>query len=533
MNIDCQQQRSEHYMSVQSNVRVKYAVDKPAAIKQNSDTSAWTHKKLSTLIQSQLGHRHMVIVANREPLISCPDRHQTQPTKAVSGLVSALFPFIVSTGGTWVSHASGQQTSTDFEDFGTPGLVEPGEAEFAIRRVVSDENQYRQYYENFSNKGLWPLCHVAFTKPNFTAESWAAYRQVNQHFADTVLNEVAGRPAIVFVQDYHLALLPLILKQAKRDIIVAQFWHIPWPPWDIFRTCPNHQQLLEGLLGNDLLGFQLPEHCQNFMACSDASPKANTNHERTAELRLGHQTEISQFPISIDVSSHQILATGNSVSSSMTTWSERLDCKRIRIGLGVERLDYTKGIPQRLKAIRLLLANNRELIEHFTFVQIATLSRLALDDYKELKDDIIQLADAINLEFGTEQWQPILLELKSYNQVELIALERLASFCMVSSLHDGMNLVAKEFCASRVDNRGVLILSKFTGSALELDGAILVNPFSIEMLAEAMDQALAMDTEEMEERMKRMRSHLSSHNVYQWGADLISHLIKIDGAKRP
>ena len=356
---------------------------------------------------------------------------------------------------------------------------------------------------------------------------------MNQRFADAVLNEVAGRPAIVFVQDYHLALLPRILKKAKQNIIIAQFWHIPWPPWDIFRTCPNHQQLWKGLLGNDLLGFQLTEHCQNFLACSNALKPAEMNHNNGIQARLVRQTEVSQFPISIDVASHQLLATGNSVISSMEKWSKRLDCKRIRIGLGVERLDYTKGILQRLEAIRLLLETNRELIGLFTFVQIATLSRLALDDYKQLKEDIIQLSTDINLQFGNEHWQPILLEFKSYNQIELIALERLASFCMVSSLHDGMNLVAKEFCASRVDNQGVLILSKFTGSALELNGAILVNPFSIEMLADAMVKALRMKPKEMETRMKKMRSHLLSHNVYRWGADMVSHLIKLDGAKHP
>jgi len=475
----------------------------------------------------------MVIVANREPLIRCSEHQKHQPTKAVSGLVSALFPFIESTGGTWISHASGQQTSTDFEDFGTPGLVESDEAKFAVRRVRSDDNEYRQYYENFSNKGLWPLCHVAFTQPKFTAESWAAYRQVNQRFADAVLNEVAGRPAIVFVQDYHLALLPSILKKANQNIIIAQFWHIPWPPWDIFRTCPNHQELLEGLLGNDLLGFQLPEHCQNFLACRNAVKPATKNQNNGTQASLVRDTEVRQFPISIDVASHQLLATGNSVSSSMAKWSKRLDCKRIRIGLGVERLDYTKGILQRLGAIRLLLETNHELIGLFTFVQIATLSRLALDDYKQLKDDIIQLSNDINLQFGNKNWQPILLELRSYNQVELIALERLASFCMVSSLHDGMNLVAKEFCASRIDNQGVLILSKFAGSALELNGAILVNPFSIEMLADAMVQALRMKPKEMETRMKKMRSHLQAHNVFRWGADMASHLIKLDAVKYP
>jgi trehalose 6-phosphate synthase len=201
-----------------SKAEVKRAVNRPAAIEKGANASVWTQQSLSTLINSQLGHRHMVIVANREPLIRCSEHQKHQPTKAVSGLVSALFPFIESTGGTWISHASGQQTSTDFEDFGTPGLIESDEAKFAVRRVRSDDNEYRQYYENFSNKGLWPLCHVAFTQPKFTAESWAAYRQVNQRFAEAVLNEVAGRPAIVFVQDYHLALLPSILKKANQNI---------------------------------------------------------------------------------------------------------------------------------------------------------------------------------------------------------------------------------------------------------------------------------------------------------------------------
>ena len=513
--------------------RVQYPADEHASIDHAVDAPVWTHQRLSTLIQNQLSHRQMVIVANREPLIQCGAGHQGAASKAVSGLVSALFPFMMATGGTWVSHASGQQKSTDFEGSSGPGRAVTGDSEFNLRKVFSNGNEYRQYYEEYSNKGLWPLCHIAFTEPRFTAESWSAYRKVNQRIADAVLQEVSDRPAIIFVQDYHLGLLPRMLKQAKADLLIAQFWHIPWPPWDIFRTCPNHQQIIEGLLGNDLLGFQLPEHCHNFMACIEAIHQPTSNSHIPKTFDANHKTEVHQFPISIDALNHQRLANGNDVINAMATWSTRLNCERVRLGLGVERLDYTKGIVQRLHAIRRLFDHNQELIGAFTFVQIATLSRLALDDYQQLQQDVIQLVNDINTQHGLENWQPIVLDFKSYDQVELIALERLASFCIVSSLHDGMNLVAKEFCASRIDNQGVLILSQFTGSALELDGAIAVNPFSIDMLTDAMIEALAMEPKEMESRMKKMRSYLLEHNVYRWGANIAFHLIKLDAGRRP
>ncbi len=336
------------------------------------------------------------------------------------------------------------------------------------------------------------------------------------------------RPTIVFIQDYHFGLLPRMLKERNPQWIVAQFWHIPWPNSETFRAFPWKDELLEGLLGNDLLGFHLRQHCQNFLETVDRNLEARTDREDAEVTRGGHTTQVRPFPISIDFEGHSATAAGAEVEREVQRWRQRLNLKGQILGIGIERLDYTKGIPERIRAIDRLLEDRPEYRGRLVFVQIAAPSRGHIRQYQRLDSEVDELVEEVNWKWGTDSWQPIVFEKRHFGQVEMTALHRLARFCVVSSLHDGMNLVAKEFVASRFDEDGVLILSQFTGAARELTDAVLINPFAIEELAGAMHEAASMPAEERGRRMRRMREVVADNNVYRWAGKIISAVLKLD-----
>jgi trehalose 6-phosphate synthase len=380
-----------------------------------------------------------------------------------------------------------------------------------------------------SNEGLWPLCHITFTRPAFQPEDWKSYREVNQRFADAVLDEASNDPTFVFIQDYHFGLLPRMLKQRNANLIVAHFWHIPWPNRETFRTFPWKEELLDGLLGNDLLGFHIRYHCQNFLDTVDRAIEARVDHERMEITRGGKITTIRPFPISIDFADHERTARGPFVEVEMERWRHQLGIKDEIVGCGIERLDYTKGIPDRLRALDYLLERRPEYRGRLLFVQVAVPSRTHIAAYQNLDDEVDRLVERINWKWSNgSSWKPIWLVKEHKTPDEMMALHRLSNFCVVSSLHDGMNLVAKEFVASRFDGDGVLILSHFTGSARELPDALLVNPFAVEELAEAMHRALVMLAEERQKRMRRMREQIAYNNVYRWAGKVLSTLLKFD-----
>ncbi|MBI4341945.1 MAG: trehalose-6-phosphate synthase, partial [Candidatus Omnitrophica bacterium] len=382
------------------------------------------------------------------------------------------------------------------------------------------------YYYGFANEGLWPLCHIAYTRPTFNAADWQMYEAVNRKFAETILGEIGDRRAFVFIQDYHFALLSRLLK--RPNIKTAQFWHIPWPNPEAFRICPWGEQVLDGLLGNDLLGFHVRYHCQNFLDTVDRTIEARVDYERFEVTRGGLTTMVRPFPISVDFDAIAERAASPEVDAEMKRLKRRFRLGDQSVWLGVDRIDYTKGIPERLKAIDRFLERHPEFQRKMVFVEIGVPSRVHIPAYQQVNDEIDQLVEAINWKYRTDRWQPIIFLKQQVGPLPLYAWYRLASLCVVSALHDGMNLVAKEFIASRVQEDGVLILSQFTGAARELTDAELVNPYAVDELADVMYRAASLPAEEQQKRMRKLRAQVREQNVYRWAGKILSTLFQFE-----
>lgn len=487
----------------------------------------WSKVELHNLISMKMSGYKFIVVANREPFIHQYDGDQIKVLKPASGMATAIDPIMDASGGTWIAHGGGDADRATVDAFDRLG-VPPDNPNYILRRVWLTKEQEQGYYYGLSNEGLWPLCHITFTPPVFRPGDWESYREVNQLFTKVVLEEAGNQPTFVFIQDYHFCLLPRMLKDANAKIIVAQFWHIPWPNREVFRVFPWKEELLHGLLGNDLLGFHIRYHCQNFLDTVDRNIEAKVDTDRFQITRNGKTTSIRDFPISIDFEDHSNQSQSTEVATAMIKWKKRLSSRAKFIGVGIERLDYTKGIPQRLRAVDYLLETHPELRGKFVYVQIAAPSRTHIPEYQRITDETEALVEQINFRWKENGWNPILFLKVHHGPVDMMALHRMANFCVVSSLHDGMNLVAKEFIASRQDERGVLILSQFTGSARELADALLVNPFAVHEVADAMFTAIQMPEEEQSRRIRRMREHLQRQNVYRWGGKILAELMKFD-----
>lgn len=487
----------------------------------------WTREALHDLVRDRLSNYHFMVVANREPYIHQFDGEQIVCLRPASGMVTAVDPILAATGGTWVAHGSGT-ADRETVDANDRVMVPPEDPQYTLRRVWLTKEEEEGYYYGMANGGLWPLCHTAFTRPVFTPRDWEYYRAVNQRFADVVVEEAGDRPTIVFIQDFHYCLLPRLLKQRNPNLILAHFWHIPWPHREAFRTFPWKEELLDGLLGNDVLGFHIHYHCQNFLDTVDRTIEARVEPESYRITRGGKVTQVKPFPISIDYADHQRDAVSPEVEAEMTRWKKRLRLRGEHLGVGIERLDYTKGIPDRLRSLDYLLETRPELRGKLRFVQVAVPSRTHIPAYQHLNHEVDELVEAINWRWQSGAWKPIVYIKEHQPPASMMALHRLADFFCVSSLHDGMNLVAKEFVASRVDGDGVLILSRFTGAARELTDALLVNPYAMAETADAIHQAITMPPEERQRRMRRMRETVESNGVFRWAAKILSALLKLD-----
>ena len=488
---------------------------------------AWTREVLSKFVRAKLGDYRFIVVSNREPFVHRRTDGRIECIQPASGMASALEPVMSASGGLWIAHGSGdadKQTVDKHDHVAVP----PKSPRYTLRRVWLTKEEEAGYYGGLSNQGLWPLCHVAFTRPIFDPEHWKIYREINQRFADAVLEEAAGEPTFVFIQDYHFGLLPRMLRNARSNLVIAQFWHIPWPNREVFSAFPWREEILDGMLGNDLLGFHLPHHCHNFLETVDNSLEARVDHAGSEVCRGGRGTTIRPFPIGIDFDEHVQIAKSAEVKKEMQRWREELRLEDKLLGVGIDRCDYTKGIPERLRFLDRLFVLHPEYRNKLVFVQIAVPSRSSLPAYKQIEQEVEGLAAQINLRWGNDDWRPVILIKKHCNAPAMIALDRLANFCVVTSLHDGMNLVSKEFVASRVDNDGVLILSKFAGAARELNDALIINPFSVEEGAQAYHCALQMGAEERRRRMVKMREVVEHNNVYRWAGRFLSDLTRIE-----
>jgi trehalose 6-phosphate synthase len=488
----------------------------------------WTKDALQELIHSKLGKRRLILVANREPYLHRFVGGKIECVPPASGMVSALEPIMRACGGVWVAHGSGTADRRTADATGHLG-VPPNDPQYTLRRVWLTKEQQEGYYNGAANEGLWPLCHMVFTRPMFNPKHWPIYRQVNEIFAQAVLEEAGDEPAFVFIQDYHFGLLPRILKERNQgNLIVAHFWHIPWPNPEAFQTFPWKEELLDSMLGNDLLGFHLRYHCKNFLDTVDRTLEAKVDYERYEVTRGGKVTVVRPFPISIDFENHEATAHSEAVEKEMIRWTAQLGLAGAALGIGIDRIDYTKGIPERLRALDRFLEQNPDWREHLIFVQIGVPSRTLVRAYQLLDAEIDSLVEEINWRWSTDVWKPIVYLKEQHSPVEMMALHRLAKFCLVNPLDDGMNLVAKEFVASRFDEDGVLILSRFTGAARELTDAVLVNPFAIDEMAEALKQALEMPEDERRKRMQRLRANVAENNIYRWAGKYLSTLFQFE-----
>src|ERR1700681_3482770 len=489
--------------------------------------SQWTAERLTADLRTRLGASRLFVVSNREPYIHMRRGKSVEVSVPPSGLVTALEPVLRACEGRWLAHGSG---SADRENVDRHNrlAVPPDDPRYTLRRVWLTKEEEEGYYYGFANEGLWPLCHIAHTRPIFRAADWQHYQAVNNKFADALLEEMKdSEKPIVLVQDYHFALLPRMIKQKRPDARVAIFWHIPWPNQEAFGICPWQRELVDGLLGADLIGFHIQSHCNNFLQTADRIVESRIDRERFSVQRHGHLTMVRPFPISVDFTDAGGETAHEPPYVERSALLKALGIEAAFLGVGVDRLDYTKGILERFLAIERFLEKYPRYQGQFTFIQIGAPSRSHIKRYHDLQAEVEAEADRINWRFRLDRWKPIVLLNWQHSHKEIQAYYRAADLCLVTSLHDGMNLVAKEFVAARSDERGVLILSCFTGAARELRDALQINPYDIDQTAEAIRAALEMSPEEKQMRMQRMRKLVREHNVYRWAGGLIGELCEV------
>ena len=499
------------------------SAEKEAQLRVAADSS-WTAERLSVALRKKLGDNRLFVIANREPYMHVRHGKAIETVVPASGLVTALEPILVACDGTWIAHGSGD-ADRETVDARDSVRVPPEQQRYTLRRVWLSKEEEEGYYFGFSNEGLWPLCHIAHTRPVFRENDWEFYRQVNEKFAGAALHEMSAsaRP-VVIVQDYHFALLPRLIKQQRPDARVAIFWHIPWPNPEAFRICPWQRELLDGLLGADLVGFHIQAHCNNFLDTVDGALESRIDREHFAVNRHEHLTTVRPFPISVVWDDRAPSERPRPVFKQQSALLSELDVEALFMGLGVDRVDYTKGILERFLAIERFLEKYPAYQGKLTFVQIGAPSRSHIKRYHDLLGEVEAEADRINWRFQSGKWKPIVLLTRHHSHEEIEPFYRAADFCLVTSLHDGMNLVAKEFVAARDDEQGVLLLSAFTGAARELHDALIVNPYDIEQMADAIYRALEMEPREKKVRMQHMRRAVRENNVYRWAATLIGEL---------
>jgi trehalose 6-phosphate synthase len=508
------------------------AAEREAQLREAGE-SLWTADRLSVHVRNRLGSNRLFVVSNREPYSHVHEGKSIHVIVPASGLVTALQPILCACDGTWVAHGSGD-ADRETVDHHDRLVVPPEEPRYTLRRIWLTKQEEEGYYYGFANEGLWPLCHVAHARPTFRAPDWKRYEEVNQKFARGVLDEMSGTDSpVVLVQDYHFALLPRLVKKERPDARIAIFWHIPWPSSESFGICPWQAELLDGMLGADLVGFHVQAHCTNFLDTVDRTLESRIDWDHFAVNRAGHRTVVKPFPISVEFPKTPVaLVDGESPYLDRVALLRELGVEATFLGIGVDRVDYTKGIIERFLAIERMLEKHPNYQGKFTFIQIGAPSRTHIKRYHDLLAAVEAESDRINWRFQSGKWKPIVFLKRHYSHEEIGRYYRVADLCLVTSLHDGMNLVAKEFVAARHDEQGVLLLSRFTGAARELLDAVLVNPYDIERTADAIRYALEMTPEERRARMQRMRRLVKEQNIYRWAGNLIADLcsVRIDYA---
>ncbi|MBL7554972.1 MAG: trehalose-6-phosphate synthase [Bdellovibrionaceae bacterium] len=493
--------------------------------------TSWDARSLKEILNSELMGDEVLIISNREPYIHVKRNEKIEIQFPASGLVTALEPIMRSCSGTWIAHGSGN-ADRDVVDKNDRVRVPPNDPSYQIRRVWLTKEEEQGYYYGFSNEGIWALCHIAHVRPIFRSSDWAQYVAANEKFANAVVQEAKTDDPVVLVQDYHLALLPKLIKERLPKATIITFWHIPFPNPEVFGICPWRDELLSGLLGSDILGFHTRFHCNNFLDTVDRFIESRVDRETSTVTNKGQLTSVDSYPISIEYP-----------AKWMDTQKPVLECRQhirklnnlpqsLFIGIGVDRLDYTKGILERFMAVERLFELEPKWIGKFSFIQIAAPSRSSIPQYQHFESDVRALAIKINNRYGQEGYSPIILKVEHHDPQQVYEYYRGSEICFVSSLHDGMNLVAKEFIASRDDEQGVLILSQFTGASRELLEALIVNPYNIDQCAAALHVALEMPKEEQRNRIRSMRGLIQEFNVYRWAGRMLLSAGRLRKRKR-
>jgi trehalose 6-phosphate synthase len=486
----------------------------------------WTANTLKKIMENELPEAEIIVISNREPYIHNMVDGQIKLQIPASGLVTALEPIVRAAGGKWIAHGSGSgdKQAVDKNDH---VMVPPDKPSYTLRRIWLSEEEEKGYYYGFANEGFWPLCHITFTRPVFRESDWQEYKKVNRKFAEAAVKECKTKNPIILVQDYHLALAPRMIHEMLPDALVILFWHIPWPNAETFSICPWKNEILDGMLGSDIVGFHTQLHCNNFLETVDRFLESRIDREHSSVSHRNKLSWVRPYPVSIEWP-----------PAAMENIPSVADCRKavfekynlpvnLKLGVGVERFDYTKGILDRFEAVDSFLSRHPEWIEKFTFLQIAAPSRSALPQYRNLQQATTERAEEINAKYSRNGWHPILLVAEHHEPKDVYTIFRASDLCIVSSLHDGMNLVAKEFIAARDDERGALILSTFAGASRELLEALIVNPYDASAMGEAIHTALSMSVDEQKDRTHLMRDMLQDNNVYRWAGQIILDAARI------
>ena len=506
-------------------IEARIAASEEAKINLERLDSPWTKERLREFIKDILKNRKIIVASNTEPFVHSKQGNKINSFMPSSGLVTAIEPVMESCGGTWIAYGSGNADKLVVDKDDKINLP-PREPKYTLKRIWLTEEEIRCYYNGFSNEGLWPLCHNTHTRPIFRKEDWEEYKNVNLKFAQVLLSEIKNlkRPAIL-IQDFHLTLVPKLIKSARPDATISLFWHIPWVNSESFSICPWKKEILEGMLGSDLIGFQTQLHVNNFIETVERELESLVNFEQFSITHKDHTSYIKAFPISIDF--YNDIKSDKNDQKSKEKILKDFGVKTRYLGVGVERLDYTKGVLEKLKGIEIFLQKYPTYRRHFTFVQIASPSKIEIKKYQDFAKDVHSEVERINEKYKEKDWKPLIYLERRFDHLEINELYKAANFCLVTSLHDGMNLVAKEFVAARNDEEGVLILSQFAGASRELKDAILINPYNGEQTAEAIHAALKMSPSQQKKRMRKLRQTVRNYNIYRWSAELLRAMVNL------
>jgi alpha,alpha-trehalose-phosphate synthase [UDP-forming] len=517
--------------------RILRALSRAAAREtQRRDVERQTRpEQLERNVREYLGKTRIVIASNREPFQHVHRNGSIEAIRSAGGLASALDSVARATGAVWVAQASGDADRETADPRGRVAMP-PGRELYTLQRVWIDDYERAQGFNRFVNGCLWPLCHVVYVRPHFVASEWRAYQEVNRAFADAILDAAGDEPALVLLQDYHLALCAAELRASRRNLTIVLFWHIPWPNPEVFRIVPWKREILEGLLACDLLGFHIRYHGMNFLDTVGQELESLIDRERGSIRRRGRTTFVRDYPISPDVAEISLAAANSATAAKIRRIREQLGIDGCHVILGVDRLDYTKGIPERLDAYGRMLERHPDLRGKVTMIQIAVPSRVDLPEYQALGRAVTEQVDRLNERFGSDGAKPVHLIFENLDFQDLIPYYTMADVMAVTSLHDGMNLVSKEYVAAKVGMDGVLVLSPFTGASRELEHAIQVSPYDTERLADALYTALTLPEDDRSRRMRALREVVASQNIYDWARKLlrdVRRLHLLPGTARP